>query len=111
MGRGFQTSPRSVLNFKNGRDSLGEVFTIDAFGGVKRIYSNDRPCDCEASLLLSARRPIVAGPGNDPTPARKIVAIGGNPFWLNKTSQDDTYTLCALTHCDPTRVRMYLFNP
>ena len=105
MGWEFQSSPRIVLNFKNSHDSRGEIITAHAFDGVRRysMYSQVQPCDFKVALLLNAECPIVDG-------ERLIVALGGHPFWMNKHSQGDTYTLGASASCDPTRVWMYLFN-
>ena len=107
MGWEFRSSTRSVLHFKPANDSLGKIITSHAFDGIRRysIYSQLQLCD-----LGIIHWPLIYEIGAEPTFAQKIVALGGHPFWLNKSLQNDAYTADALVKCCPPNLWIYIFN-
>ena len=107
MGWEFRPSTRSVLHFKSVNDPLGKIITSHDFDGIRRypIYSQIQSFD-----LGIIRWPLIYDIGAEPTFAQKITALGGHPFWLNKSLQNDSYSADALVKCSPSHLRIYIFN-
>lgn len=111
-GWSFGRNHRVTLAFRNAPPPWGGIITTLAWDEIRRysIYSQVQPCDLKISPLLNISWPIVDGIGYQPANAQKIVALGGHPFWPNQLSQDDSYTLDALAHRAPSKVRLYISN-
>ena len=103
----FRTSSRSVLHFKSANDSLGKIITLHAFDGIRRysIYSQ-----VQLSDIGTFRWPLIHDVGSEPTFAQKIAALGGHPFWLGKSLQNDSYSSDALAKCRPPNLWVYIFD-
>ena len=103
----FRPSARSVLHFDSANDSLGELITSHAFDGVRRYSSYSHVQLCGIGIL---RWPLMFDVGSEPTFAQKIVAMGGHPFWIGKSLQNDSYSADALAKCCPSQLWNYVSN-
>ena len=98
---------------RNSSSSVGRIITTHARDDPRRysIYSQVQACDLSYQLPhMMVAWPIIDGTGTEPTPTQKIVALGGHPFWMSKSHQDDFYTLDALSNISSIKVRMRVIN-
>ena len=110
----YHLSPFAMSStIRNSRSPVGKIVTTHSRDGPRRysIYSQVQLRGLSYQLPhMLVSWPIVDGTGSEPSPAQKITALGGHSFWLNKTEQDDFYTLGALSNSSPAKVWMWIIN-